>query len=127
MARVKCETEMRIFVRIGETTSSPNIRRTGTAIGTVTTTIFSTVIASSSSTDSGGGLISASIRGGRIGITHTIITVTITIRISTATIRAITTPAYTKTKSLTAKTATEMLTLTQRLLPRSSNSREKVI
>src|ERR1700757_2242418 len=56
------ETEAGRFARIGETTSSPNIRRTGTTIGTITMTTFSTVIDSPSSTDSGGASTSGGIR-----------------------------------------------------------------
>src|SRR5438477_1261336 len=127
MAHAKFAAEI-ISRRIGGTTSLRSIRATGSAIGIGAAITSGADIIADSSTAPGSSSTSDSIHGGRIGITRTIITLTITIRISTATTRVITIPALTKaTKITTGRTATEMPTPTQPLLPRSSDSREKVI
>src|SRR5213594_2599895 len=125
MAHARFAAEI-IFPRTGETTSLRSIQATGSAIGIAAAITSGTAIIADSSTAPGSSSTSDSIHGGRIGITRTIITLTITIRIGTATTRVITIPALTKATSITARTATEMLTPTQPLLPRSSNSRARV-
>src|SRR6266480_7398276 len=126
MAHAKFGAEI-IYRRIGGTTSLRSIQATGSGIGIAAAITSGAVIIADSSTAPGSSSTSDSIHGGRIGITRTIITLTITIRIGTATTRVITIPALTKATSITARTATETPTPTQPLLPRSSNSREKVI
>src|SRR2546423_10535466 len=115
------------FPRIGGTTSSRSIQATGSATGIAAAITSGEDIIADSSTGPGSCSTSDFIHGGRIGPTRTIITLTITIRIRTATTRVITIPALTKATSITARTATEMPTPTQPLLPRSSDWREKVI
>src|SRR6266704_879587 len=127
MEHARCAAEI-ASRRIGETTLLRSIQATGSAIGIAAAITSGRVIIADSSTALGSSSTSDFIHGGRIGITRTIITLTITIRISTATTRATTIPALTKgTKITTGRTATEMPTPTQPLLPRSSDSREKVI
>src|SRR6266446_9556187 len=115
-----------IFRRIGGTTSSRSIRVTGSAIGIAAAITFGTDIIVGSSTDPGSSSTSDSIHGGRIGTTRTTITPTITTAIRTVTTRAITIQALTKTKSITARTATAIMP-TPPLLLRSSSSHGKVI
>src|SRR5713226_277244 len=116
-----------IFRRIGGTTSSRSIRGTGSAIGIAAAITFGADIIVGSSTDPGSSSTSDSIHGGRIGTTRTTITPTITTRIRTATTRAITIPAFTKAKRITARTVTAIPMPTRRLRRRSSGSRGRVI
>src|SRR5205814_7290046 len=121
MAHAKFGAEI-ISRRIGETTSSRSIQATGSGIGIAAAITSGAGIIAALSTAPGSSSTSDFIHGGRIGITRTIITPTITIRISTATTRVITIPALTKATSITARMDTETLTPTQPSLPRSTNS-----
>src|SRR6266513_2905702 len=123
MAHAKFGAEI-ISRQIGGTTSLRSIRATGNAIGIAAAITSGAVIIADSSTAPGSSSTSDSIHGGRIGITRTIITLTVTIRISTATTRVITIPALTKATSITARMDTEMPTATQPLLPRSNHSHD---
>src|SRR5256885_17153456 len=91
--------------RIGGTTSWRSIQATGSGIGIAAAITSGAVIIADSSTAPGSSSTSDFIRGGHTGTTRTIITLTITIRISTATTRVITIPAFTKATSITARTA----------------------
>src|SRR3979490_2057869 len=125
MAHARFAAEI-IFRRTGGITSSHNIQVTGSAIGIAAAITSGADTIVGSSTGPGSSSTSDSLPGGRMG-TRTIITLTTTIRISTATTRVITIPAFTKTKSITGKITTVMPTPTRPLLPRSSDSRGKVI
>src|SRR5437870_11737900 len=88
MAWAKFAAEI-ISRRIGGTTSSRSIQATGSAIGIAAAITSGADITADSSAVPGSSSTSDLIHGGRIGTTRTIITLTITIRIRTATTRAI--------------------------------------